>query len=175
MEDVIIAGARLAGATAARELVARGVRVLEARSRVGGRARTTTVDGQRFELGGAGEVSQIVVAAGGERTAPPTEEAFALLGAGYAALYASKPDAAALFPLPYAPLAGGAWPTVEQIAHADRVAQLRLDWPADALLGTMLAIDVSGDRGRVAGCSRRSVVVRRSACSQRSVAVAVPL
>ncbi|WP_433262081.1 flavin monoamine oxidase family protein [Actinosynnema sp. CS-041913] len=52
--DVIVVGAGFAGATAARSLRRRGLRVLvlEARDRVGGRAWTTTFQGERVELGG---------------------------------------------------------------------------------------------------------------------------
>lgn len=52
--DVIIIGAGMSGATAVRELGARGYRclVLEARNRVGGRTFTTEVFGERADVGG---------------------------------------------------------------------------------------------------------------------------
>ncbi|MHA7961211.1 flavin monoamine oxidase family protein [Streptomyces sp. L500] len=52
--DVIVIGAGFAGATAARELAAKGlrVRVLEARGRVGGRVWTSTFAGEQVEMGG---------------------------------------------------------------------------------------------------------------------------
>ncbi|MGX1885127.1 flavin monoamine oxidase family protein [Streptomyces sp. NPDC055287] len=52
--DVIVVGAGFAGATAARELQARGLRtlVLEARGRVGGRTWTENFAGRQIELGG---------------------------------------------------------------------------------------------------------------------------
>lgn len=56
IEDVIVVGAGFAGATAARELATRGMRVLvlEARDQIGGRTCTTTLsDGELIELGGA--------------------------------------------------------------------------------------------------------------------------
>ncbi|MFE9560505.1 flavin monoamine oxidase family protein [Streptomyces sp. NPDC006487] len=51
--DVIVIGAGYAGATAARELRAKGLRplILEARDRVGGRTWTSTFQGQQVELG----------------------------------------------------------------------------------------------------------------------------
>ncbi|MFH9061783.1 flavin monoamine oxidase family protein [Streptomyces coeruleorubidus] len=51
--DVIVVGAGFAGVTAARELRARGLRplIVEARSRIGGRAWTDTFSGKRIELG----------------------------------------------------------------------------------------------------------------------------
>ncbi|WP_406863604.1 NAD(P)/FAD-dependent oxidoreductase [Streptomyces sp. HUAS MG47] len=53
--DAIVVGAGFAGVTAARELRARGRRVLllEARDRLGGRTWTDTFAGQQIELGGA--------------------------------------------------------------------------------------------------------------------------
>lgn len=52
--DVIVIGAGFAGATAARELTARGlsVRVLEARDRIGGRVWTSSFAGEQVEMGG---------------------------------------------------------------------------------------------------------------------------
>ena len=51
--DVLVVGAGMAGLTAARELMAKGKRVivLEARDRIGGRIWTETVGGQRLDLG----------------------------------------------------------------------------------------------------------------------------
>lgn len=53
-DDVIVIGAGFAGATAARELAAMGlgVRVLEARDRIGGRVWTSTFAGEQVEMGG---------------------------------------------------------------------------------------------------------------------------
>ncbi|GAA2683283.1 MULTISPECIES: NAD(P)/FAD-dependent oxidoreductase [Actinosynnema] len=52
--DVVVVGAGFAGATAARELARKGLRVLvlEARGRVGGRVWTSEFEGARIELGG---------------------------------------------------------------------------------------------------------------------------
>ena len=54
MDDVIVAGAGLAGLRAARDLNDRGlaVAVVEARDRVGGRSFTTSLGGRPAELGG---------------------------------------------------------------------------------------------------------------------------
>ncbi|MER6195715.1 NAD(P)/FAD-dependent oxidoreductase [Streptomyces cyaneofuscatus] len=52
--DVIVIGAGFAGATAARELAAKGLRthVLEARDRIGGRVWTSSFAGEQVEMGG---------------------------------------------------------------------------------------------------------------------------
>lgn len=52
--DVVVIGAGFAGATAARELTAKGlsVRVLEARDRIGGRVWTSSFAGEQVEMGG---------------------------------------------------------------------------------------------------------------------------
>jgi len=90
--DVIVVGAGFAGVTAARELRRRGLRVLvlEARDRVGGRAWTTSFQGERIEMGGAWvdpmqtlvwrEIEQqrigTVADAGPDRALFPTESGF---------------------------------------------------------------------------------------------------
>ena len=53
--DVLVIGAGLGGLRAARDLADLGhsVVVLEARDRVGGRGRTSTLDGRLVELGGS--------------------------------------------------------------------------------------------------------------------------
>ena len=53
--DAIVLGAGFAGVTAARELRAKGLRVLllEARPRIGGRTFTSEIGGHQVELGGA--------------------------------------------------------------------------------------------------------------------------
>lgn len=57
--DVVVIGAGFAGATAARELTAKGlsVRVLEARDRVGGRVWTSSFVGEQVEMGEPGSTA----------------------------------------------------------------------------------------------------------------------
>lgn len=123
--DAIVIGSGLAGATAARELGSRGKRVaiLEARSRVGGRAWTEQFGGRSIEMGGQNvywtepfiwseitryglPISEVVpfstyaVIEDGEMRRYPASEAGVQLGAGFDAFFG---DLASTMPRPYDP------------------------------------------------------------------------
>ncbi|NEA65800.1 NAD(P)/FAD-dependent oxidoreductase [Streptomyces sp. SID12488] len=159
--DAIVVGAGYAGGTVARELTARGMKVLvlEARDRIGGRIEPGTLAGQHVELGGgwfgpgqnlvARELSRyslttredihttrmVMPGVGGGFQSHSPQEAGARLNTLFADFYAGSER---YFERPYEPLhRKDLLASVDSLSLADRISQLHLsgvdhDWVSGA-------------------------------------------
>jgi monoamine oxidase len=166
--DAVVIGAGYAGATAARELRARGLRpvVLEARDRIGGRTWTSTFAGEQIELGGEWVsdrhphvVSELkrygirTVAGGGppQRSFYPTptgprvfeaQEADARLGTLMTRLFEGSEQ---YFPRPYEPLyRKDLLQSVDPLSLRDRLTQLNLSAQDELWLSAVTASQSGG-------------------------------
>lgn len=150
--DVAVVGAGYAGVTAARELAAKGWRVvvLEARPRIGGRTFTSKFLGRQIELGGSSvhwlqphvffemqrygfgfeevplrdlDKSYVMTADGSVHDVPP-----ARFGSGYDDAFQKFCDGAkTLFPRPYTPFANAEVAKLDSQSAAARLAKLDID------------------------------------------------
>lgn len=147
--DAIVIGAGLSGAIAARELQHRGVRtlLLEARDRLGGRAYTPLINGERTDLGGQNihwsepfiwtEISRYrltvtptpafetyAIREGDTTSRYSAREGFAQMVSGLTAFVGDFPAA---FPQPYRPtLLKGEIARVDGLSIKDRLEQVRV-------------------------------------------------
>ena len=150
--DVAVVGAGYAGVTAARELAAKGWRVvvLEARPRIGGRTFTSRFLGRQIELGGSSvhwiqphvfaemqrygfgfeevplrdlDKAYVMTADGKVHDVPP-----ARFDQGYNDAFAKFcADARTLFPRPFTPFVNPEVAKLDAVSAADRLAKLDLD------------------------------------------------
>ncbi|NUS89093.1 MAG: NAD(P)-binding protein, partial [Streptomyces sp.] len=158
--DAIVVGAGYAGGTVARELGARGMKVLvlEARGRIGGRIEPGTLAGQHIELGGGWfgpgqdlvarelkrysltttedvHATRMVMPGPDGYASHSPQEAGARLNSLFADFYAGSEQ---YFERPYEPLhRKDLLASVDRLSLADRIAQLQLsgvdhDWVSGA-------------------------------------------
>lgn len=150
--DVAVVGAGYAGITAARELAAKGWRVvvLEARPRIGGRTFTSQFLGRQIELGGSSvhwlqphvfsemqrygfdfsevplrdlDKAYVMTADGKVHDVPP-----ARFDAGYNEAFEKFCEGATtLFPRPFTPFANAEVAKLEGVSAAERLAKLDID------------------------------------------------
>ncbi|MGY4494686.1 flavin monoamine oxidase family protein [Pseudomonas sp. TE3610] len=166
--DVIIIGAGMAGATAARELGARGKKclVLEARNRLGGRTWTADIFGQQSEVGGQwvhwyqphvwAEIKRYGLEIDETPGANPTygtvlinnkltnidpADSFARLDAGMKVFCGDLINA---FPRPYDPGFDPSFLKHDDISIAQRLKQINLDITTHTILESFFATAVSG-------------------------------
>ncbi|MFI9203816.1 flavin monoamine oxidase family protein [Streptomyces sp. NPDC053048] len=165
--DFIVVGAGFAGVTAARELRARGKRVLilEARGRIGGRTWTDTYAGQQIEVGGTWvEATQPNIGRELKRynllleddDAPsrmmmPTpdgpkaftaDEANARMGAAFDKLFAGARD---YFPQPYAPTTRmDLLQQIDKLSLRDKLNEIKLPLADELMINGQTAIYSGG-------------------------------
>ena len=165
--DIVVIGAGFAGAVAARELTAAGLRVVvvEARERVGGRAYTVRLGESDVDAGGqtfhwlqphiwaeftrygiemypwpTASVCHLLTEAGDLVRLPITEMS-ALLRHALEQLYA---DARQVFPQPYVPLSSPLVQEVDHLTIGDRLRDLRLSGISLDLIRAALQVNFNG-------------------------------
>lgn len=167
--DVVVVGAGYAGVTAARELAAKGWRVvvLEARPRIGGRTFTSQFLGRRIELGGSSvhwtqphvfsemqrygfgfeevplyglDAAYVMTANGEVHNVPPAQ-----FDTSYNAAFSRFcENARTLFPQPYKPFANPAVLKLDGVSAAQHLESLGLDPIQKAALNAELTLYSGG-------------------------------